>query len=272
MMNRNSRYQKSIADEFIAVKDRVEFFIGNAHNGENGRYREIILMNYLRSIMPDGVKVGTGFVKNSNNLLSKQIDIIVYRSSYPALFQEGDFVILMPESVLGIIEVKSTSSTDSLAKSEGISAIRKATFNGEIIGKRDIFNGIFGYVNNIDLEHDFSNENMAHQLVESDGYLNHIAFDAGYFMRYWSEGNPDLQYVDTRRCYSFYDLRSCRITNDSINDGSGMAFGYFISNLLEVVYSNIIPEVLTHQYFEFLYPLEGTKEQYRIMQKEIFLE
>jgi hypothetical protein len=270
-MNRNSKYQKSIADEFLAIKDRVEFFIGHAHNGENGSFREIILMNYLRSIIPVGVSVGTGFVKNSNEALSKQIDIIVYRSSYPALFQEGDFVILMPESVLGIIEVKSTTSTDSIASTSALSAIKKATYNGKVIGKKDIFNGIFGYSTEMNLTHDFSKENMALQLKESNGYLNHIAFDAGYFMRYWEEGNPDLQYTDISPCYSFYDLTTRNITHGS-DDGSGMAFGYFISNLLEVVYSNIIPEVLTRQYFEFLYPLEGTKETYRMMQKDIFLE
>lgn len=270
-MNRNSEYQKSIAEEFLSVKDRVEYFIGYAHNGENGRYREIILMNYLRKNLPDGVAAGTGFVRNRDEELTKQIDIIIYRSSFPTLFKEGDFVILMPESVLGIIEVKSRTTTANLTQSVGLSAIEKATFNGKIIGGKEIFNGIFGFETDVSLDHDFSQEKMALQLRESEGYLNHISFNSGFFMRFWGEGNPSLEHINRNPCYSFYNLSMENINNEESSSNVGMAFGYFISNLFEVIYSNIIPEVLTRQYFEFLYPLEGTKERYRIIGKDIFL-
>lgn len=109
-MNGAMKYQQSIVSEFLSIKDRVRFFIDNKHWGEDGRYKEIILINYLRRILPSNVSVGTGFVKNKSGELTSQIDIIVYKSSALRLFSEGDFVILMPESILGIIKVKSKST------------------------------------------------------------------------------------------------------------------------------------------------------------------
>lgn len=93
MTNDNIRYQQSIAAEFIAIKDRVRYFIQDNHWGEDGRYKELILINYLRKILPENVAVGTGFVRNSYNELTDQIDIIIYKKNDPKLFSEGDFVI-----------------------------------------------------------------------------------------------------------------------------------------------------------------------------------
>lgn len=63
-------------------------------------------MNYLKKILPSNVTVGTGFVKNGEET-TNQIDLIIYDNSVPTLFSEGDFVVVLPESVYGIIEVKS---------------------------------------------------------------------------------------------------------------------------------------------------------------------
>jgi len=41
---------------------------------------------------------------------------------------------------------------------------------------------------------------------------------------------------------------------------------------LETVYSIVAPNVLNRQYFEFLYPLENTKEEYRITGCEIKID
>ncbi len=69
-MNGELMYQQSIAAEFVAIKDRVRFFIDDNHWGEDGRYKEVILVNYLRRIIANGVSVGTGFVKNNRRGVS----------------------------------------------------------------------------------------------------------------------------------------------------------------------------------------------------------
>ena len=91
-------YHKSIASEFKAYQNRVRNLIGNKHWGEEGRYKEIILMNYLKRVLPKNVSVGTGFVQGNNNL-STQIDIIIYDNTFPVLFSEGDFVVTVQHAI-----------------------------------------------------------------------------------------------------------------------------------------------------------------------------
>ncbi len=277
MVNNNTRYQQSIAAELSALKDRVRFFIGQIHWGEDGRYKEIILMNFLKRILPNDVAVGTGFVKNHNNELTSQIDIIVYKKNDPRLFSEGDFVILMPESVLGIVEVKSKSTPDVLCGRmqnyrDVSSTLDKCHRNGEIIGRNNIFNGIFSYEREMSFEKRIHSINFIEQLRENNGYINNICFDDNIFMHYWENGNPDdRRNGDNSRSYSFYDLSYKQIFGGQEINYPGLAYGYFISNLLETVYSIVAPNVLNTQYFEFLYPLENTKEEYRIIGCELKL-
>lgn len=269
-MNGDLLYQQSIAAEFTAIKDRVRFFIDKKHWAEDGRYKEVILMNYLRKILPSNVAVGTGFVKNRSGELTNQIDIIIYKEQSPRLFSEGDFVVVMPESVFGIIEVKSTSTTSVLtSKKSNLSVIQKAEKNGKIIGNKRIFNGIFAYDNKVSFNSQFVNTNVAKQLSELQGYLNHLSLGSNNFIRYWEEGNP---LGDGRKCYSAYNLSYKKVTGEDVVNGQGFSFGYFISNLLETVYSIITPHVLNEQYFEFLYPLKGTKERYRVRNCEVYLK
>lgn len=269
-MNGNLKYQQSLAAEFAAIKDRVRFFIDDHHWGEVGRYKEVILINFLRRILPNTVSVGTGFVKNIENELTNQIDIIVYKNEVPKLFSEGDLVILMPESVLGIIEVKSTSTLNILSSNaNGLSVIQKSENNGKIIGNKDIFNGIFAFDNTVTFNSRFPRTNSALQFSELDGYLNHISLGCNNFIRFWEEGNP---VGDGRKSFSAYNLSYKKVTGDKNDDMPGFAFGYFISNLLETVYRITAPHVLNQQYFEFLYPLVGTKEKYRVENCEIYLE
>jgi hypothetical protein len=258
------KYQQSIAAEFAAQRDRVRYFIDDSHWGEDGRYKEILLADFLKSVVPNNVGVGTGFVRNAQGELTSQIDILIYKKEHPRFFQKGDFVILMPESVLGLIEVKSFVSVSILTTKEGAggkSAIEKCDENGKIIGRSLVFNGIWGYDSDI---HISSRENkLRKQLGTCQGYLNHICFDSDIFCRYWQEGNPIDRCDNPRPCYSFYELSWSRIF-DRCNIGNpGLAFGYFISNLLEYIYRQVAPQVINDQYFEFLYPLKHTKEAYR---------
>ncbi|MDE8735106.1 hypothetical protein P0G10_18580 [Eubacteriales bacterium DFI.9.88] len=105
--------QQSIAAELLAAKDRVRFFIGDAHWGEDGRYKERLLSECLGKLTASNVAIGTGFIKNDTKITT-QIDLIVYDSQCPLLFQSGDFVIVEPEAVFGIIEVKSNASNSEL--------------------------------------------------------------------------------------------------------------------------------------------------------------
>lgn len=202
-------YQKSISNELISIKDRVRNFIDDRHWGEDGRYKEIILSHALRQHLPESVSVGTGFVVN-NNSLTKQIDIIVYRNDFPLMFKQDDFIIAPSESVLGIIEVKS-----KITAQVGEKAIRNATENGRIIG-RNIFNGIFAFESQNEC---FNNPCLRNELANSAGIVNHLCFGADIFLKYWETSYPRINPC-TQDSYAVYQIEK-------------LAFGYFISNLIE---------------------------------------
>lgn len=94
---------------------------GSAHAGEDGRFVEELIRQYLVTVLPRNLEVLTGFilrpaVKTGTNGRersglkdehSTQLDIIVYDSArYPVFHRLGNSVIVPPEGVIGIISVK----------------------------------------------------------------------------------------------------------------------------------------------------------------------
>ncbi|OQX51685.1 MAG: hypothetical protein B5M53_10660, partial [Candidatus Cloacimonas sp. 4484_209] len=74
-------FQKSITKELDIIKNRVRNLIGNTHWEEEGRYKEAILRNVIKRLLPSNLSIGTGFVikkNNGNTQISNQIDIIIY--------------------------------------------------------------------------------------------------------------------------------------------------------------------------------------------------
>ncbi|GJM78304.1 hypothetical protein HMSSN139_08000 [Paenibacillus sp. HMSSN-139] len=222
-------------------------------------------MNYLKRVLPKPISVGTGFVRN-HDALTTQIDIIIYDQTYPLLFSEGDFVITVPDNVLGIIEVKSTIKPSDLCE-----IIRKANNNANIISegkKRHLFNGIFSfnnegnyssYIRNIKsfdfeplLKKDHFNEVVSSRLLSC---VNHITLGTRYFTKLWPMGinneEAKSEWKGEPSHYSFYDMEE------------GLSFSYFLSNLQEIIFKRVnkqydgdLPGALRSLY----YPLKDGKE------------
>ena len=252
-------YQKSVACEFDAYKNRVRNIIGNSHWGEEGRHKETVLINYLKRVLPNNVSVGTGFVKNGTQV-SKQIDIIIYDTTYPMLFSEGDFVIVIPESVLGIIEVKSNIWTKENLKEY----ISTANSNAHIIcgdKERALFNGIFSYegtlksnalVRGIE-ELDYSDiiRKQHFNQVQSNKLLNcvnHIVYSNKILIKLCPS------HTDTQNTYyGIYEMPHM------------LSIGYFISNLQNFIFRYTkwhFAEELPEELKKFLFPLPEGKETY----------
>ena len=230
-MPKYTKYQKSISDELIALKDRVRNFIDDAHWAEEGRYKEIILKDVLASKLPAFASIGTGFVMGDR--LSSQIDIIIYRSDTPVLFQKSDFVIVPREAVLGIIEVKT-----NLKNAKMHETFQKAHANGLIIGQH-IFNGIFSY------ETDYSMCVLHKPIVKA--CRQYHGYGKDYFMKYWQDGSPHGEHGEKYRIYEIENL----------------SFGYFISNLIEDIYNQYKHTQLPNALLKVMYPIENTKEAHR---------
>jgi hypothetical protein len=102
----------------------------NAHYPSIGQYKERLLAAAIRDYLPNTVEVGTGFVlfprtedepranspyydplNQSAYVVSKQCDILIFDvARFPPIFRDGDFVVVRPEAVRAVIEVKGALS------------------------------------------------------------------------------------------------------------------------------------------------------------------
>ncbi|MFJ3045848.1 DUF6602 domain-containing protein [Herbaspirillum chlorophenolicum] len=82
----------------------------SVHSGEEGRFIEMALAEYLRKKLPDGIGIGGGFIVDAHSgWASKQIDIILYdRIRFAPLLKYGDALVVPIESVIGALSVKRT--------------------------------------------------------------------------------------------------------------------------------------------------------------------
>jgi len=246
-------FQVSITRELDVVKNRVRNLIGKAHWGEDGRYKEAVLMNVIRRFLPSNLSLGTGFVirtvgrppERGTYSISKQIDIIVYDNRTPVLFSQGDFVITTNENVKAIIEVKTRIRNSQLKK-----IFAKAVHNGKII-QNEVFSGIFSF------EYKRTKSETLKQTLEELGedskYINHISLGQKIFIKLWKKENHPR--VSSFGCQSdFYGIYDFGSRSRGKKD---LSFSYFISNVIYSVFGK------ANKRLWFLFPAEGGKERYR---------
>lgn len=218
-------YHRTTSKELLALTNKVRNLI--THWGEDGRYKEAVLKNVIRRFLPEKFTIATGFIiKQTQNrgehLSSRQLDLIIYDNASPVLFKEGDFVILTPDAVRGIIEVKANLQNQDLT-----SILRQANENGKFIfsGKDDkkqkFFNGIFsfeGYTNGFHVDTFAQNYNSSNtEFQEDNDYkkykVNHVSLNKDWFVKVWNED------AEPHSLYNIQDL----------------SFSFFISNLTDTL-------------------------------------
>ena len=236
-------YQKSISHELISIKDRLRNFIDGHHWPEEGRYKEIILADILRKHLPKTVSVGTGFVMGEARV-STQVDIIIYRNDYPIMFQQADFVVVSPEAVLGVIEVKSSLDDSNKLRD----AIEKTSEIARIIDG-DVFSGVFAFHGSVTLRNGNLSGLVKTGLEHSHGKVNYLCVGQDTFIKYWPEHSQEQ--MNDAAHYSIYKMQD-------------LSFGYFISNLIEDVHLKINGGVLPNTLRRMFYPIEGTKETRKV--------
>ncbi len=97
-----------VSEELFIKLSQVKTFI-KKHNPTVGVLTEEILRTFLQNYLPRGVSVKQGFILNKNGDLSKQCDILIYDSKlFSPFYRVNDIVVVPSESVISIIEVKTT--------------------------------------------------------------------------------------------------------------------------------------------------------------------
>jgi hypothetical protein len=119
-------YAALLGESFSTRVELLERVIRGSHYPSLGRYKERLLAQLIRDYIPSQFEVGTGFVlfphedlsppggpdhhdplNQSAFAVSRQCDILVFDSTtVPPVFRDGDFVVVRPEAVSAVIEVK----------------------------------------------------------------------------------------------------------------------------------------------------------------------
>jgi hypothetical protein len=131
-----TRYTSLIGESLASKVDVLAKILGDAHAPSLGRYKERLLSEAIASYIPRRYEVATGFVlfpherqfrgdrppafdhlNVSDFTPSLQCDIVVFDASqYPPVFRDGEFVVVRPESVRAVVEVKGSLSHQSASE------------------------------------------------------------------------------------------------------------------------------------------------------------
>lgn len=129
-------YAGMIGEEFSSKVNRLAQIIGMSHEPSVGKYKESLLRSCIEQFMPKRYSVGTGFIaftgesplreQAGDNIdlmnlkehyVSHQLDIIVFDDhNYPPIFRDAEFVVVRPEAVRAVIEVKGYLTKDAVVK------------------------------------------------------------------------------------------------------------------------------------------------------------
>jgi len=107
-----------LSEHFAKVKNKLleyskHFDIAN-HGDVKGYGREVLVSEFLESHLPDQIKFITGEIIDPKDNRSGQVDIILQLKDYPNIPLLGNVQLALIETVISVIEVKSTLNKQHL--------------------------------------------------------------------------------------------------------------------------------------------------------------
>ncbi len=98
----------------LAKGQQVRLLVGASHWTSDGDYKEHLIREAVRSVVPSSLNVSSGFLalpdkKSAELKVSKQCDVLIYDDSERSpIFADGGFAIALAPTVVAVVEVKST--------------------------------------------------------------------------------------------------------------------------------------------------------------------
>lgn len=145
------------------------------HPGEFGGYREKILNDFIKIIIPKIYGIGDGFIISNTNQISTQCDIVIYDRDYTPTVEIDSFQkFYTVETVVGIGEVKSVLNKsilkETLQKLSNIKRIKSQVQNPYVLKKKskdlnafnpaiNLYDNIFSFLVCEKLDFDLNNTN-----------------------------------------------------------------------------------------------------------------
>lgn len=236
----HEKYLESLSMELESLKDRVRNFISDAHWLTDGEWKESVLRSILRRNIPTAYSIGRGFIVTPQQT-SSQIDVLIYDTSKPILFKEGDLVFITPDVVKAAIEVKT-----KIRKHDLPPIIEKICNNAHLV--RSIspsrkFFGLFSY-EDTNINPDYILQTIKDKVGGSSSRLiDCVVLGKSTFIRYWNlDPNTGNHLLDRWHAYKL----------------PRRAQGYFIHNVVE----SLCPESVDEN-SKLWYPPSG-KEPFKV--------
>lgn len=127
IINYKNKFEKLSRDLFTNTEDEKLY-----HPGEFGIYRESITREFLKYFIPYSLDISTGFLINSENEISTQVDIVVFDPSVTLLLEDEYLQrFFQIESTVGIGEVKSKLNKQQLKEALNKLARNKSMRNSK---------------------------------------------------------------------------------------------------------------------------------------------
>lgn len=231
-------YFDSISQELHSLKDRVRNFLSTPHWLTDGEWKESVLRSILRRHLPLNVQVGRGAViREEGN--SRQMDLLIHSADMPVLFRDGELVFVTPDSVIGVIEVK--TSLDNTSFNQAVSQLVDQAKVASYPTHYRKFFGIFAYESTVDSQ--YALKTLRNAAIQPGGTtIDLICLGQDHFIKWWQH-DPENPKRSAERWHSY------RFKNK--------APGYFIHNVVGAVSPHSIGENES-----VWYPREG-KEFYK---------
>jgi len=107
------QYYKNVQKKILVQKDIIRSLLKDPKI--IGDYYEAIIMDAVRESISQYFAARRGVILAENGQASRECDIIVYSSAeYGPLFLSGDIIVVNPEAVRCVIQVKGTINTENL--------------------------------------------------------------------------------------------------------------------------------------------------------------
>jgi len=110
-----AEFHSADAEIMLLKYQTIERLIGEGnHRASEGNYCEDLVREFLRRVLPSRYSVDTGFIRGremeiggGKRFVSQQLDVIVHDTTdFSPIFRSEGFVIVLPEAVAAVIEVK----------------------------------------------------------------------------------------------------------------------------------------------------------------------
>jgi hypothetical protein len=111
-------FQDRLNNEIDACLREASMCSALHHHGLSGNVRQLVVERLLTPMLPEGFRIGTGKITDSEGNLSAETDVIIYdRRAVPPLMYDEKLGVFPIESVYYAIEVKTTLTVEEFESS-----------------------------------------------------------------------------------------------------------------------------------------------------------